>query len=49
MSTDVSRVSLLMLLQSCMLNPREGGGVLPYKSLTGTCGQPGYEGANGGT
>ena len=24
------------------LNPRGGGGVLPYKGLMGTCGQPGY-------
>ena len=24
------------------IDPRGGGGVLPYKGLMGTCGQPGY-------
>ena len=41
MSIDVCRVSLLMLLKA-VCSPRGGGGVLPYKGLTGTCGQPGY-------
>ena len=28
--------------QRLIICPRGGGGVLPYKGLMGTCGQPGY-------
>ena len=31
-----------IVLKKCDRDPGGGGGVLPYKALMGTCGQPGY-------
>ena len=38
----VLTVCVNVLQRTSIKKPQGGGGVLPYKALMGTCGQPGY-------